>query len=203
MKYCACIFIKILQLIACVSVFILKKLADTYSDRMLRNNIKNLREWTLLNSISLSKESDEFSILTIMGFTFVSAVLLLTRFIEKTTNYHTSENIFLCFGVIFFAIQGLLLFGAAEQLSDNISDFAFSLGGLSFLCAVLFSIDFIFFRRMAISKDVFSQTDLESSIPTVYIQETNQNNKIKSIDQCCSRSIPNDNTKLTYLRTDL
>ncbi|KAH8261440.1 hypothetical protein KR044_009381, partial [Drosophila immigrans] len=189
--------------ISCVVVFILKKLADTYSDRMLRINNKNLREWTLLNSISLSKESDEFSILTIMGFTFISAVLLLTRIIEKTSNYHTCENILLSCGVIFFTVQGLLLFGTVEQLSDSISDYAFSLAGLSFLCALLFTIDLIFFRQMAPLKNVFSQTDVESPPQTVYIQETKPNNKIKSFDQCCSSSKPNTDRMLTYLRTDL
>ncbi|XP_034479054.1 uncharacterized protein LOC117785240 [Drosophila innubila] len=206
MKLCTCICIKVLQLISCVTEFILKKLADTYSDRMLRSNQKNLREWTLLNTISLTKETDEFSILTIMGFTFISAVLLITRIIEKHSNYHTCENILLSCGVIFFTIQGLIIFGTVEQLSDSISDYALFLGGLSFICALLFALDLLFFRQMAKSKNKFSQTDLESTIETTYKNENyipKQNNKMKRFDQCCSPQNSNNDKKLTYLRTDL
>lgn len=65
--------------ILCVAAFILKKLADEYSERVLKFNKKILMEWTLLNSISSSNYINEFIILTIIGFMFISLVLLITR----------------------------------------------------------------------------------------------------------------------------
>lgn len=65
--------------ILCVAAFILKKLADEYSERVLKLNKKILMEWTLLNSISSSNYINEFIILTIIGFMFISLVLLITR----------------------------------------------------------------------------------------------------------------------------
>jgi len=93
-----------------------------------------------------------------------------------------------------------------EQLSDSISAFAFSLGGLSFICALLFAIDLFFFRQMAKSKDQISQTHLETAIEATYKTEnyiSKTNNKIKPFDQCCSSKNSNNAKKLTYLRTDV
>jgi len=62
-----------------VAALIVKRLSDKHSERVFVLNKKQSREWTLLNNISWSKESDDFSTLTFVGYTFISAVLLLTR----------------------------------------------------------------------------------------------------------------------------
>ncbi|XP_017864660.1 PREDICTED: uncharacterized protein LOC108614951 [Drosophila arizonae] len=205
MKFAACIFLKVLQIVVTVSATILKKLSDRYSERLVTSNKKNLREWMLLNTISLTKEADDFGDLAYIGYVFISSILLLSRFKEKTRNYHITEIILLSFGVLFFIIQGLLIFGIIEELQDNILDFGYSLGAVTFLCAILFAIDLFFFKQMADPKNAISQTDLENAIeaPIKEVYQVTNIPKVNSLEQCCHPSATKNVRKLKYLRTDL
>ncbi|XP_064543266.1 uncharacterized protein LOC135431855 [Drosophila montana] len=205
MKLAACIFVKVCQIIATVAATCLKKLSDKYSERLLTINNKRLSEWMLLNTISLTKETDELSVLTFVGYTFISTILLLSRIKEKDTNYHITEIILLSFGILFFTLQGLLIFGVLEQLPDDILSYGYSLGTVSFICAILFAIDLFFFRRMAVSKNVTSQTDLEFIDKTTWKKVDMRINTIEMdrSDKCCLSDATRNGKKLKYLRTDL
>ncbi|XP_030245607.1 uncharacterized protein LOC115564909 [Drosophila navojoa] len=205
MKFAACICLKVLQIVFTASATILKKLSDRYSERLLTSNKKNLREWMLLNTISLTKEADDFGDLAYIGYIFISSILLLSRFKEQTKNYHITEIILLSFGVLFFTIQGLLIFGIIEELQDNILDFGYSLGGVTFLCAILFAIDLFFFKQMSDPKNAISQTDLENAIepPTKEVYQVTNIPKVNLHEQCCHPSAAKNVKKLKYLRTDL
>ncbi|EDW01917.1 GH20182 [Drosophila grimshawi] len=156
----------------------------------------------LLNTLSLTKEADEFSLLTFTGYIFISMILLICRFTEKNSNYHICEIILLSFGVIFFTTQGLLTFSIVEQLQDDVSVFSYVIGSLSFICALLFALDLFFFKRMSEPKNAISQTDLEwKTKAATYKQglEIATNEKTA----CCRQAVLKTEKKLTYLRTDL
>ncbi|XP_030383905.1 uncharacterized protein LOC115631293 [Scaptodrosophila lebanonensis] len=203
MKTAICILLKIIQLIACVAAVITKKISDKHSERVYTRNKKFSTEWILLNSIAWSKDADEFSTLTFVGYTFITSVLLVTRFVQKNANYHTCENIFLCLGVLFFTIVGLLILSTVEQLPDDILHYAFVLGGLSFFCAILFLLDLLFFKTNNKGfKNAIAQTDMFSAISSP---------KLSTVEEtiCCR---PHDSSSLgqtikkhekRYLRTDL
>ncbi|XP_016991163.1 uncharacterized protein LOC108053093 [Drosophila rhopaloa] len=204
MGLAACICTKVLQLIATVAALIVKRLSDKHSERVFVINKKQSREWTLLNNISWSKEGDDFSTLTFLGYTFISAVLLLTRIIETTSNYGTCEIILLTCGVLFFTIEGLLIFFSVEQLSEDLLIFAYSLGTLSFICAALFALDLMLFQNLLKLKNSTAQTDQLKDTSTVALKVYNLSQEHKT--NCCSSGaqtqIINENNK-KYLRTDL
>ncbi|KAH8402269.1 hypothetical protein KR009_010890 [Drosophila setifemur] len=204
MGLAACICTKVLQLasIATVAALIVKRLSDKYSERVLAINKKQLREWTLLNNLSWSKEGDDFSTLTFVGYTFISAALLLTRIIDGTSNYETCEIIFLSFGVIFFTIEGLLIFFTVEQLHDDLLFYAYVLGALCFLCAALFFLDLMLFKNLLKFQNSTAQTDQLKE--TVAVKVYNLSQEAKS--RCCNK-IPRtemvNETEKKYMRTDL
>ncbi|KAH8398225.1 hypothetical protein KR222_007084, partial [Zaprionus bogoriensis] len=190
--------------ISCVAALILKKISDEYSERVLRLNKKILMEWDLLNSISSSNYANDFIVLTIMGFTFISFVLLITRIIEKKSNYSTCEIFFLTCGFFFFVLQGLLLLATVEDLSDKILYFAYSLAGVSFMCSVLFAMDLIFFKQLTKSINTLSQTDFESSTQLVLKKElVSENTKAPEHNHCCAYKTSKILKTKPFLRTDI
>ncbi|XP_015035068.1 uncharacterized protein [Drosophila pseudoobscura] len=205
MGLAACICTKILQLISIVVALIVKRLSDKHSERVYVSNQKQSREWRLLNSISGTKEGDDFSTLTFVGFTFISSVLLLTRIIKRNSNYDTCEIILLCFGCLFFTIEGLLILFTVEQLPEQILTYAYSLGALSFLCAALFAVDLLLFKNLLKSKNAAAQTDYQlKESSTVTMKVFNVSNADKS--NCCNSSnLPKFNVRneQSVLRTDL
>nr|XP_017013594.2 uncharacterized protein LOC108068485 [Drosophila takahashii] len=202
MGLAACICTKVLQLIATVASLIVKRLSDKYSERVFVLNKKQSREWTLLNNISWSKEGDDFSTLTFLGYTFISAVLLLTRIIDSTSNYGTCEIILLTCGVLFFTIEGLLIFFTVEQLPENLLIYAYVLGSLSFICAALFALDLMLFKNLLKLKNSTAQTDQLKETVALKVYNLSQEPKTS----CCSNSprshVVNETNK-NYLRTDL
>ncbi|XP_022223938.2 uncharacterized protein LOC111075130 isoform X2 [Drosophila obscura] len=205
MGLAACICTKILQLISTVAALIVKRLSDKHSERVYVSNQKQSREWRLLNSISGTKEGDDFSTLTFVGFTFISSVLLLTRIIQRNSNYDTCEIILLCFGCLFFTIEGLLILFTVEQLPEEILTFAFLLGALSFFCAALFAVDLMLFKNLLKSKNASAQTDQQlKESATVTMKVFNVSNADKT--SCCkSSNLPQLNVRneQSVLRTDL
>ncbi|XP_041563566.1 uncharacterized protein LOC108144157 [Drosophila elegans] len=190
--------------IATVAALIVKRLSDKHSERVFVVNKKQSREWTLLNNISWSKEGDDFSTLTFLGYTFISAVLLLTRIIDTTSNYGTAEIILLTCGVIFFTIEGLLIFFTVEQLPEDLLIYAYSLGTLSFICAALFALDLMLFKNLLKVKNSTVQTDQLKDSSTVALKVYNLSQEPKT--NCCNQrpqtQIINE-TNRKYLRTDL
>ncbi|KAH8237340.1 hypothetical protein KR038_010155, partial [Drosophila bunnanda] len=196
--------------IATVAALIVKRLSDKHSERVLFSNKKQSREWTLLNSISWTKESDDFGTLTFVGYTFIAAVLLLTRIIDQTSNYGTCEIVLLTCGVLFFTIEGLLIFFTVEQLPQDLLGYAYSLGGLCFICAALFALDLMLFKNLLKLKNSTAQTEQSKDSSTVAL-------KVYTVSQqqpkttCCSNSSSTQmiNTQMVnetdkkYLRTDL
>ncbi|KAH8290226.1 hypothetical protein KR054_001124, partial [Drosophila jambulina] len=196
--------------IATVAALIMKRLSDKHSERVFFSNKKQSREWTLLNSISWTKESDDFATLTFVGFTFIAAVLLLTRIIDQTLNYGTCEIILLTCGVLFFTIEGLLIFFTVEQLPQDLLVYAYSLGGLCFICAALFVLDLMLFKNLLKLKNSTAQTEQSKDSSTVAL-------KVYTVSQeppkasCCNNSSSSQmiNTQMVnetdrkYLRTDL
>ncbi|XP_033252330.1 uncharacterized protein LOC117191625 [Drosophila miranda] len=191
--------------ISTVAALIVKRLSDKHSERVYVSNQKQSREWRLLNSISGTKEGDDFSTLTFVGFTFISSVLLLTRIIQRNSNYDTCEIILLCFGCLFFTIQGLLILFTVGQLPEQILTYAYSLGALSFLCAALFAVDLLLFKNLLKPKNAAAQTDYQlKESSTVTMKVFNVSNADKS--NCCNSSkLPKLNVRneQSVLRTDL
>ncbi|KAH8253125.1 hypothetical protein KR032_003653, partial [Drosophila birchii] len=196
--------------IATVTALIVKRLSDKHSERVLLSNKKLSREWTLLNSISWTKESDDFATLTFVGYTFIAAVLLLTRIIDQTSNYGTCEIILLTCGVLFFTIEGLLIFFTVEQLPQDLLAFAYSLGGLCFICAALFALDLMLFKNLLKLKNSTAQTEPSKDSATVALKMYTVSQEPQKTS-CCSNSSPTQmiNTQMVnetdrkYLRTDL
>ncbi|XP_017018461.1 uncharacterized protein [Drosophila kikkawai] len=191
--------------IATVAALIVKRLSDKHSERVFFSNKKQSREWTLLNSISWTKESDDFGTLTFVGYTFIAAVLLLTRIIDQTSNYGTCEIVLLTCGVLFFTIEGLLIFFTVEQLPQDLLVYAYSLGGLCFICAALFTLDLLLFKNLLKLKNSTAQTDQlkDSSTVALKVYTVSQEPKKPS---CCSNSSSTqmvNETDRKYLRTDL
>ncbi|EDV56908.2 uncharacterized protein Dere_GG19973, partial [Drosophila erecta] len=198
----ACICTKVLQLIATVAALIVKRLSDKHSERVFAINKKQSREWTLLNSISWSKEGDDFGTLTFVGFTFVAAVLLLTRIIEGTSNYGTCEIILLTCGVLFFTIEGLLIFFTVEQLSEDLLVYAYALGALCFICAALFALDLMFFKNLLKLRSSTAQTDQLKETVALKVYNLSQEPKTNCCNIVPQTHIVNESSR-NYLRTDL
>ncbi|XP_001959449.3 uncharacterized protein LOC6494906 [Drosophila ananassae] len=202
MGLAASICIKVLQLIATVAGLILKRWSDKYSERVFTINQKQSREWLLLNNLSWTREGDDFSTLTFVGYTFIASVLLLTRIIDGASNYSTCEVILLTCGVLFFTVEGLLKFFALEELPEELTTYAYSLGALSFFCAALFSLDLMLFKNLLKIKNSSAQTDQIKE--TVALKVYNLSQEAKT--SCCSNT---PRTELInemdrkYLRTDL
>ncbi|ALC42635.1 CG13566 [Drosophila busckii] len=116
------------------------------------------------------------------------------------TYYQTCEIILLSCGIVFFVVEGLLIFTTIEQLQDTISDYAYALGIISFSCAALFALDVMLFRQMMAAKNASSQTDLES-----VIKASNSRGVTTTMrsDRCCAFKQKHNETPLKYLRTDL
>ncbi|XP_033154928.1 uncharacterized protein LOC117137540 [Drosophila mauritiana] len=198
----ACICTKVLQLIATVAALIVKRLSDKHSERVFAINKKQSREWTLLNSISWSKEGDDFGTLTFVGYTFIAAVLLLTRIIGGTSNYGTCEIILLTCGVLFFTIEGLLIFFTVEQLSEDLLVFAYALGALCFVCAALFALDLMFFKNLLKLRDSTAQTDQSKETVALKVYNLSQEPKTSCCNMVPRTHIVNESSR-NYLRTDL
>ncbi|XP_034650039.1 uncharacterized protein LOC117889726 [Drosophila subobscura] len=194
------------KIIAIVAALIVKRLSDKHSERVYVSNQKQSREWRLLNNISGTKEGDDFSTLTFVGFTFISSVLLLARIIQRNSNYDTCEVLLLGFGCLFFIIEGLLILISVEQLPEEILTYAYSLGALSFLCAALFALDLMLFKNMLKSKNVAAQTDYSlKEASTLTMKVFNVSNADKT--NCCrsSAALPqmSVSNEQSVLRTDL
>lgn len=122
--------------------------------------------------------------------------------------YKVYINIFLAFEFHeskYDIYLGLLIFGIIEELQDNILDFSYSLGAVTFLCAILFAIDLFFFKQMSDPKNAISQTDLENAIETHNKEVYHVTNipKVNQLEKCCHPSGAKNVKKLKYLRTDL
>ncbi|KAI8039594.1 hypothetical protein M5D96_007014 [Drosophila gunungcola] len=130
--------------------------------------------------------------------------LLLTRIIDTTSNYGTAEIILLTCGVIFFTIEGLLIFFTVEQLPEDLLIYAYSLGTLSFICAALFALDLMLFKNLLKVKNSTVQTDQLKDSSTVALKVYNLSQEPKT--NCCNNrpqtQIINE-TNRKYLRTDL
>ncbi|KAH8272829.1 hypothetical protein KR018_001994 [Drosophila ironensis] len=204
MGLAACICTKLLQLasVATVAGLILKRLSDKHSERVININKKQSREWTLLNSLSWTKEGDDFSTLTFVGYTFILGVLLITRIIDGSTNYSTCEVILLTFGVIFFTIEGLLKFFSVEQLPDDLVVYAYSLGAISFFCAALLALDLILFKNLLKLRNAIAQTDQLKETVAVKVYNLSQEAKTSCCNNAPRTEMVNE-TDRNYLRTDL
>ncbi|KAH8320984.1 hypothetical protein KR067_012900, partial [Drosophila pandora] len=208
--------------IATVAGLILKRWSDKYSERVFTINKKQSREWLLLNNLSWTREGDDFSTLTFVGYTFIASVFLLTRIIDGASNYSTCEVILLTCGVLFFTVEGivgfnevisydyhfiekflgLLKFFALEELPDELTTYAYSLGALSFFCAALFALDLMLFKNLLKIKNSSAQTDQIKETVALKVYNLSQEPKTS----CCSNT---PRTELInemdrkYLRTDL
>lgn len=102
--------------------------------------------------------------------------------------------------------SGLLLLAAVEDLTERVSYFAYSLSALSFVCAILFAIDLLFFREMKTFTNTQSQTDVESATNLLYTKKftipTNTESNLSNM--CCGISKTSKSFKKeAFLRTDL
>ncbi|XP_068147928.1 uncharacterized protein [Drosophila tropicalis] len=208
MSAAAPICIKIIQLISVVAALIIKRLSDKHAERVFISGQKFSRVWRLLNNISWTKEADDFSTFTFVGYTFITSVLLLTRFLQSNAKYHISEIILLGFGCLFFIVEGLLIFSTVESLQSDLLIYAYVLGALSFFCAFMFAIDLLLCKNLFESKSVTVQADFPSpKLATVKMHVVDV-----SKESCCQVK---DNVRNSpppaplnqhggaYLRTDL
>ncbi|EDW74762.2 uncharacterized protein Dwil_GK19098 [Drosophila willistoni] len=208
MSAAASICIKIIQLISVVAALIIKRLSDKHSERVYISGQKFSREWRLLNTISWTKEADDFSTFIFVGYTFITSVLLLTRFFQSNSKYHLSENILLGFGCLFFIVDGLLIFSTVESLQSDLLIYAYVLGGLSFFCAFMFAIDLLYCKNLFELKSVTVQADFPSpKLGTVKMHVVDVSKEsccqVKDNDRIISQPAPLNQQGGSYLRTDL
>ncbi|XP_059216368.1 uncharacterized protein LOC106089529 isoform X2 [Stomoxys calcitrans] len=132
---------KIVQLMACVTALIYKKVTDNQANMTFRRNQKISNEWTLLQNVNWSQEGNDFSVFTYAGYTFIIAVCLMERMINFRKLPTTTDTLFLRFGVIIFCLQAILVFYTFEYVHENLRLNALVLGGLTFVVALLFFLE--------------------------------------------------------------
>ncbi|XP_062560681.1 uncharacterized protein LOC134224982 [Armigeres subalbatus] len=135
------IFIKLLELLACVACIITKIITDHESQRVFVRNQKLSREWSLIHNVTWSSGGNAFTNIVYGGYTIVIALMLITRCVDAKSRPTLFEKIVLTLGTLLFFAAGGLVFASIDQVHPDLHDNAIILGCLSFLVAILFVID--------------------------------------------------------------
>uniref|UniRef100_A0A1W7R514 Secreted protein n=1 Tax=Aedes albopictus TaxID=7160 RepID=A0A1W7R514_AEDAL len=135
------IFIKFLELLACVACIITKIITDHESRRVFVRNQKLSREWSLIHNVTWSSGGNAFTNIVYGGYTIVIALMLITRCVDAKSRPTLFEKIVLTLGTLLFFAAGGLVFASIDQVHPDLHDNAIILGCLSFLVAILFVID--------------------------------------------------------------